>query len=118
RLSLASLVFLILGEVEVGFVVEDVGPAQVVACCGVEFFESRLICCEVDQHVAVGPVSAAAMLSRLMRKVFRARFGAAFMSDFGMKYDESCFIRIWDVAVRFGADVHAGKIAAGAALTL
>ena len=118
RLPLRCLVLLVLGQVEVGLVGEDVGPAEVVAGRGVELLESGLVGGEVDERVAVGPVGAAALLGGLLRELLRRRLGPALVRDLRVQDDQPRLVGVGDVGVRLRADVDAGEVAARAALAL
>ena len=112
------LVLLVLGQVEVGLVGEDVGPAEVVAGRAVELLESGLVGGEVDEHVAVRPVRAAAVLGRLLGELLGRRLGPALVRDLRVQDDQPRLVGVGDVGVRLRADVDAGEVAARAALAL
>ena len=117
-LALRCLVLLVLGQVEVGLVGEDVGPAEVVASRAVELLESGLVRREVDERVAVRSVRAAAMLGRLVGELLRRGLRPALVRDLRVQDDEASFVGVGDVGVRLRADVDAGEVAALAALVL
>ncbi len=109
-LSLGGLVLLVLGQVEVGLVLENVLPAEVVARGAVELLQPGLVGGEVDEHVAVGPVGAAALLGRFLSEVLGGRLGAPLVGDLRVENDEARLVGVGEVGVALRADVDAGEI--------
>src|SRR3546814_17847983 len=93
-------------------------PTEVVARGCIQFTQTVLVCSEVDERVAVGPVGSPPLLGRLSGELHSHGLGLALVSHLWVEDHQTRFVRIRDIGVVLWADVDASEVAACLCLTL